>query len=121
MDSSKCEGRITNIILASMQMIVPMATQVALMINIIQQDEVSLITKSFVALRLVVSIDDMFASTLPQEILVNAYKLNSETKLKLSEDHNTYTKIFKRMSYSNLHVEIVNLNINLWYTAIVNF
>ena len=102
-------------------MLVPIFTQITLIIDIIQQDTVAQITKSFVALKIVVEIDDMFAKSLPKEILQNAFYLNSQSKLKISEDNNTTTKILKRMRFENFPQEMVNLMINLWYAAISNF
>ena len=72
MKTGKNNGRIVNIMLASMQLIVPMVTVFAQMINIIQQNEVSFITKSFVSLSIVCKIDDMFTPSLPKEVIENA-------------------------------------------------
>ena len=71
-------SKIINVLLASMQLLVPIVTMISYMINVIQQENVSQITKSFVALSIVVKIDDMFSASLPKEILDNAIKLNEE-------------------------------------------
>lgn len=57
----------------------------------------SQITKSFVCLSFVVNIDDMFVSSFPDDIKLNAERLNDEKKLKLPKDYNTFEMIFMRM------------------------
>ena len=48
-------------------------------------------------LSFITTIDDMFASSLPAEIRTNAANLNKQKSLKITEDQNTYTKIFTRI------------------------
>ena len=79
-----------------------------------------MITKSFVALSVVIKIDDMFSASLPKDILENSIQLNKRN-LRMPPDNNTFEKIFKRINYKNFHREVVNILINLWYEAIVNF
>jgi hypothetical protein len=76
MQAKKHRARFINIILASMQMLVPMATQFSQMIHIIQVENTGMITKSFVCLSLVIKIDDMFSASLPKDILDNSIRLN---------------------------------------------
>ena len=94
---------------------------ISYMINVIQQENVSQITKSFVALSIVVKIDDMFSASLPKEILDNAIKLNEQALIKLSLDHNTTRQIFSRIKCKTLPRETFNILFNFWYGLIINF
>lgn len=74
-------GRFINIILSSMQIIAPIITVIALVVNITQQSALSQITKAYVALSFIVNIDDMFSASLPAELRQNAKILNKNKAL----------------------------------------
>ena len=88
-----------------MQIVAPLITMASLIIRIIQEQQFSLITKSFVVLGFVVNIDDMFASSIPRDIIENANTLNENNKLKLTKDYNTFTAIYHRLISRKNRVE----------------
>ena len=69
----------------------------SLMISIGQEANLGSITKDYVTIAFVLSIDNMFAGTLPQDIKTNAKKLNSTGILKVGKDYNTNKLIWKRL------------------------
>lgn len=66
------------------------------MISIGQEGNLGSITKDYVTIAFVLSIDNMFAGTLPDDIKINAKKLNTSKVLKMGKDYNTYKLIWKR-------------------------
>jgi hypothetical protein len=66
------------------------------MISIGQEGNLGSITKDYVTIAFVLSIDNMFAATLPDDIKINAKKLNTSKVLKMGKDYNTYKLIWKR-------------------------
>ena len=132
--SKYANGRLTNILICSMQLVAPLITMASLIMRIIQEQQFSLITKSFVALGFVVNIDDMFAASIPLDIKKNAERLNQGKKLKLTKDYNSFKEIFSRLSSKKNKVateqkkapdptlidEMINILINLWYQVIIN-
>jgi hypothetical protein len=69
-------GGCINISLSLMQLSVPFITVISLIIKITQENNAGQITKAFVALSIVVKIDDMFSSSLPRDVRENAKRLN---------------------------------------------
>ena len=61
-------GRAINILLCSMQCISPLVAETVLMLAIAQEESLSMIIKSFVALGFVIKVDDMFSENFPEEI-----------------------------------------------------
>jgi len=59
------KGRLINIAVISMQIVSMIATYSALMINMGQEVKLGLIIKTFVALMLLIGVDNMFAKVLP--------------------------------------------------------
>ena len=57
------------------------------------------------ALGFVVNIDDMFASSIPGDIIENAKRLNDGNKLKLTQDYNTFSSIYHRLVSQKNKVE----------------
>jgi hypothetical protein len=81
-----------------MQLSVPFITVSSLIFKVTQEKEAGQITKAFVALSIVVKIDDMFSSSLPKEIIDNAEWLNKSKKLRIpSIDNHNWGKIGKRI------------------------
>jgi len=68
----------------------------SLMISIGQEGNLGSITKDYVTIAFVLSIDNMFAGCLPDDIKLNAKKLNGSKVLKMGKDYNTYKLIWKR-------------------------
>lgn len=62
------KGRIINIAIISMQITAMITTYCALMINMGQELKIGLIIKTFVALMMLMGVDNMFAKVLPKEI-----------------------------------------------------
>lgn len=58
-------GHYINIVLSSMQIIASFATQVTFLLQVPQEPVIGMITKAFVALLFVTSIDDTFAASFP--------------------------------------------------------
>ena len=57
--------------------------------------------KSFVALGILVTVDNMFVSCLPLEIKLNGAAVNKSGVLKITEDNNTTKKVLKRFWKGN--------------------
>ena len=116
-------GRLSNVILCSMQLLSPIVTEIVLILAIGQNPQLAMIIKSFVALGFVTKIDDMFSENFPAEIMDTASKL----KLVIGKDQNTFKKIWKRFKRdrskgeTNFKSILFNTIINLWYTLINNF
>ena len=56
-----------------------------------------MITKDYVTLAFVLSIDNMFSGILPESIKINVGLVNSTGILKMGKDFNTFSKIKKRV------------------------
>jgi hypothetical protein len=82
--------------IATMQFTTPIMALLSLMISIGQEGNLGSITKDYVTIAFVLSIDNMFAATLPEDIKVNAKKLNGSKVLKMGKDYNSYKLIWKR-------------------------
>ena len=130
------KGRLINIFISTLSILIPLLIQGSLILSVVQEPVLTQITKAFVTLGFIVSIDDMFAEKVPKEIFVNAAKLNKHKVLKLSKDHNTNYRICirikkgcvgffccrrRKQSLCNLLLtETLNLTINLYYAIILN-
>lgn len=90
-------GHYINIVLSSMQIIASFATQVTFLLQVPQEPVIGMITKAFVALLFVTSIDDTFAASFPQDVLDNADQLNESGLMKITTDQNSFKKIMKRL------------------------
>ena len=56
-----------------------------------------MIIKSFVALGILVNVDNMFVTCLPEEVMKNGRVVNKQRLLILGEDHNTTRRVIKRL------------------------
>ena len=130
-----------NIILASMQLITPFMLITSMIIVITQEPVASQITKAFATLMFVTGVDDIMAGSFPSDISDNAERMNKAQLLKMTKDHNTYTKIFRRLKRNLLSCvgkkstrskrkacscldffnEMLNIVINIWYALLNNF
>lgn len=92
-----------------------------------QEGLFSMITKSYVVLATICSVDNSFAATLPKEVFENAKRMNQEGALKIGEDHNSMRKIAKRFKKKGgcscylVVSSIVDIWINVWIFIIQNF
>ena len=59
-----------------MQLMTPLFTLVAMMVTLGQESKLSFITKDYVTIQLITNIDNMFAKSLPKDILENAKEIN---------------------------------------------
>ena len=57
-----------------------------------------MITKDYVTLAFVLTIDNVFSDLLPEGIVQNAEDLNEAGTLKMGTDYNTMTRIKKRLT-----------------------
>lgn len=83
--------------IASMQFTTPIMALLALMIAIGQEENLGSITKDYVTIAFILSIDNVFAQTLSENIKLNARKLNGSKVLKMGKDYNKYRSIYKRL------------------------
>ena len=136
-------GRFVNILICSMQIIAPLMLQISLVVTITQESKLSQIIKAFATCAFVTTVDDVFAANFPQSIKENAKKLNKTKSLLVEKDHNSYTKVFKRLwkgisckkimtenmmtgeqervnPLTIVFQELANLAINFWYQIVVN-
>ena len=56
-----------------------------------------MITKNYVTLAIILSIDNLFGSSLPEDIKANAKYINDNSIMKMGRDQNTFSKIWKRL------------------------
>jgi hypothetical protein len=68
------------------------------MISITQEKRMGGITKNYVTLAFVLSIDNLFSGILPADIKNNVKVVNKLGILKMGKDYNTLSKIKKRLS-----------------------
>ena len=93
-------GHYMNIMLSSMQIIASFATQLTFLLQVSQEPLINMITKAFVALLFVTSIDDTFAASFPKDVVDNADQLNDSGIMQIGKDQNSFEKIFKRLCRS---------------------
>lgn len=72
-----------------MQCFTPCVSLVCLMISVTQEDKMGMITKDYVTLAFVLSIDNLFAKTLPEEVRKNVGIVNASGQLRMGKDYNT--------------------------------
>ena len=77
------KGRLINIGISSMQFLATLCTYGCLMVNMGQEKQLGMITKTFAALGIIMGVDDSFANYLPKSIKENANLLNSSGLLKM--------------------------------------
>ena len=94
------KGRFINIIVCCMQIMTPCVSLMCLMISITQEKTLGMITKDYVTLAFVLTIDNVFSDLLPEEIVQNAEDLNETGTLKMGTDYNTMDRIKKRLMKS---------------------
>lgn len=114
-----------NVILCTMQIITPILALVALMVVLGQEKKLSGIIKSYVTIGFILRINYMFAENLPNELRVNADKLNESGTLVMGEDRNTFHKLYKRLKIAKTFKDYFNVFanslINIWFFIISNF
>ena len=76
----------------------PCVSLMGLMISITQEKTLGMITKDYVTLAFVLTIDNVFSDLLPEGIVQNAEDLNEAGTLKMGTDYNTMTRIKKRLT-----------------------
>ena len=91
------KGRIINIFISSMQILVTYATYLSLIINITQEVKLKMIIKTYVALCFLCTIDDQFVKVLPESVIENANTMNSSGILVIREDFNTTKLILSNL------------------------
>ena len=89
----------------------------------------------------VTGVDDIMAGSFPEDIVENAKKMNKAQVLKMTKDHNTFSKILRRSKRNILSCvgkkssrskrkscecldffnELLNVVINIWYSILNNF
>lgn len=89
-----------------------------------------MITKDYVTLAFVLSIDNLFAKTLPTDIKNNVGIVNASGALRMGKDYNTTRRIKKRVledwdndswTLKKYSEEVMNLIVNCIYTVVTNF
>ena len=89
-----------------------------------------MITKDYVTLAFVLSIDNMFSGILTENIKNNVNLVNSTGILKMGKDFNSLARIKKRMltswenetwTFSQFSSEFGNMFVNIIYTVLTNF
>lgn len=89
-----------------------------------------MITKDYVTLAFVLTIDNVFSDLLPEGIVQNAEDLNEAGTLKMGTDYNTMARIKKRLTIAykdetldmkQLLEELGNIAVNFIYIAVTNF
>lgn len=83
-------GRFVNIIVSIMQLMPPIISLVCLMISITQEKTLGMITKDYVTLAFILSIDNIFSGLIPAEIKKNREMLNASGLLKMGKDNNNW-------------------------------
>ena len=113
-----------------MQMTTPVVSLIALLISITQEKTLGMITKDYVTLAFVLTIDNVFSDILPEGLKQNAEELNEAGTLKMGTDFNSMDKIKKRLmksykaeklTFSLLLEEIGNILVNIIYISVTNF
>ena len=108
----------------------PCVSLIGLMISITQEKTLGMITKDYVTLAFVLTIDNIFSDMLPEGLKKNAEDLNNAGTLKMGTDFNTMEKIKKRLvkSYKSekltikqLCEELGNILVNIIYISVTNF
>ena len=94
------KGRFINVIVCLMQLMTPIFSLICLMISVTQESKMGMITKDYVTLAFVLSIDNLFSGILPADIKSNVKLLNSTGVLKMGKDYNSMARIKKRLSTS---------------------
>ena len=85
-----------------------------------------MITKSYVALQIVLNINRMFVSSLPKDIRDNAARVNKERTLIIGEDFNTYYRLYRKLkakkqrTFNHYIAFLFNCIINIWYSCCQN-
>lgn len=94
------------------------------MLAIAQEESLSMIIKSFVALGFVIKVDDMFSENFPEEIKDTANSM----VLTIGKDQNTFKKIWKRIQKAKKNNKpigygdvLMNVVVNIWYKILNNF
>ena len=91
------KGRLMNIVLCSMQLITPLLTLTAFMIVVGKESKLSMITKDYITIGMILGIDNRFAGLLPKEMSDNAKKINKDKGFLIPKDNNKFSHIFKRL------------------------
>ena len=108
-----------------MQIVTPIVSLVSLMIVLGQEKSLSSITGSYATIAFILSIDNMFADSFPDEVKSNAEDLNKAAYLKMGEDYNTFRKLVRRVrrdkGAKRFFNFLANVVINLWFFVISNF
>lgn len=122
-------GRITAIILASMQITAPILAAVINMLTLCQEKNMFNMLKQYVAIGLIINLDNFMTQCLPKECLENVERLNKSEVIKMPEDHNSTFKVLKRQFKDNKALKspaawfymLLNIVINLWAGFLINF
>ena len=113
-----------------MQLTTPIVALVCLMVTITQEPRLGMITKNYVTLAFILSIDNLFADSFPDDIKANAQYINNNGIMKMGEDQNTFQKIKKRLqehyhsedsTLADFLQELTNILVNILYFIVVNF
>jgi len=95
--ASNKKGRVVNLMLQLMQMISPILALLSMMVTMTQETKLSMITKNYMTIAMMLNIDTMFAGSLSPRIKANAKKINSEGGFTISKDKNSFNTLFNRM------------------------
>uniref|UniRef100_A0A7S3CIN0 Uncharacterized protein n=1 Tax=Strombidium rassoulzadegani TaxID=1082188 RepID=A0A7S3CIN0_9SPIT len=120
------QSRYINILIASLHVLTPLSLFTSLVLTLGQTGQFSLIIKNYVTLGFMMTIDNIFTSSLPKEVIQNAQKLNKSGLLKMGPDANTFAALYKRAKRADRDVDeyfIVFMSslVNLWYFFIQSF
>ena len=117
------KGRIMNIIICSMQISTPIFSLTAFIISLGQQSLLSMIVKDFVTIGFILTIDNLFAGSLPDDVKQIAARINKEGGLRMSRDNNKFSAIKRRWTdgTSSRFNEVLNFLVNIWFYILINF
>jgi hypothetical protein len=121
-------GRMMNMVLVSMQILLPIFAMLAMIIVSALEKSLKQITKNFVTLGFVASFDQICVTMFQDEVIANAMAINKKGGLTISIDNNTCKKLFQRtfrskekLTAGRLLNFLVNLLFNCWFFLITNF
>jgi len=82
-----------------------------------------MIVKDFVTIGFILTIDNLFAGSLPDDVKQIAARINKEGGLRMSRDNNKFSAIKRRWTdgTSSRFNEVLNFLVNIWFYILINF
>jgi hypothetical protein len=115
-------GRVVNLFLCLLWLAGPILALLAMCVTMVQEKKLSMITKNYMVIAMLLNVDKQFSSLLPKTLKQNAAK---QTGLKMGKDHNKFKNIFGRLlkhsKVGDIGVEMFNLLVNMVVSFTINF